>query len=283
MYYDPFQFASFEFLTKTWLPAILAIVSWALPLCAIASPSTLTSIAGSQTLTTTCPNIPVMNFTREVNYTLAGADDALSGLANWNVVGDKQVYTYSAPSPALQRIFTLSSLSSTGPIQPAANPCPVGTNCSYAISFHAAAYGCEERDDFGGGSNPLQLKKSDLAPAGDLVYGSYSSLPMGAEDDNGAPLAWANMTDSDPMLGAFTGLPSLWLGWCTATPTPLDAWANPVPQVAECQMYNATYSFDIAFESGRMSIANSRTQLNGLLLPAGSTKFPNETDYLEFG
>lgn len=221
-----------------------------------------------------------MNFTREFNYTLDGADDALSGLTNWIVNEDNGLYTYANPSSALHRIFTLSSLSSTGPIQPN-NPCPAGTNCTYSISFNAAAYGCEERDDFGGPGQ--QLKKSDLAPVGDVVYGSYSSLPMGPEDENGVPLIWDNMTADDPMAGAFTGLPSLWLGWSTGTPTPEDAWANLVPHIAECQMYNATYSFEITFASGQMSINNSQTKLNDLLLPAGTTKFPNATDYLEFG
>lgn len=283
MYYDPFHFASFEFLVKTWLPAILAIISWALPLCAIASPSTLTSIGGYETTATTCPNVPVMNFTREFNFTLAGATDDLSGLAYWNLIGDEQIYTYSAPSAALLRIFTLSSLSATGPIQPN-NPCPAGTNCTSTISFNAAAYGCEERDDFGG-INP-QLKLSDMAPAGDLLYGSYSSLPMGPEDVDGAALIWAEMnaTDpNDPMIGAFTQLPSLWLSWCTGTPTPSNLWANLEPHVAECQMYNATYSFDMTFTNGLMSINNTHTQLHDLLLPSGSTKFPNATDYLEFG
>lgn len=283
MYYDPFQFANVEFLFRTWLPALLAIVSWALPLCAIASPSTLTSVAGSQTVATVCPNVPVMNFTREFNYTLTGATDDLSGVANWLIYGDDEVYTYGSPSSEMQRIFSLASLSTTGPIPPS-NPCPSGTNCTYSVAFHAAAYGCEARDDFGGPNQ--QLHKSDLAPLGNLVYGSYSSLPMGPENESGMPLVWDAMNatnPNDPLLGAFTGLPSLWLGWCTGTPTPQDQWANLVPHVAECQMYNATYSLDISFIDGQMRIDSSSTQLNELLLPPGTTKFPNSTTYLEFG
>lgn len=224
-----------------------------------------------------------MNFTREYNYTLDGATDALAGLASWNVGEDNGVYSYANPSSAMQRLFTLSSLSSTGPIQPS-NPCPVGTNCTYPISFDAAAWGCEERDDFGGPGQ--QLKKSDLAPVGDVVYGSYSSLPMGPEDEYGAPSIWYDMIDADPnnpMIGAFTGLPSLWLGWSTGTPTPENSWADLSSHIAECQMYKATYSFEITFASGVMSINNSQTKLNDLMLPPGTTKFPNATDYLEFG
>lgn len=49
------------------------------------------------------------------------------------------------------------------------------------------------------------------------------------------------------------------------------------------EMYNATYTFNVTFANGQMNITNSETQLHNLLLPEGSTKSPNDTDYLEFG
>lgn len=223
-----------------------------------------------------------MNFSREFDYTIDDATDDLSGLAFWNIRSDGDYY-YDQPSSEMQRIFTLSTLSTTGPLQPSSNPCPAGTNCTYTISFLAAAYGCEARDEFGGGPDQQQYRASDLLPTGDVLYASYSALPMGPEDEYGAPLAWEDMSDDDPALGVFTGLPSLWLGWCTAEPTDESQWANPEPHIVECQMYNATYSFDITFSDGDMTVENSKTELNNLLLPDGATKSPNATDYLEFG
>lgn len=220
-----------------------------------------------------------MNFTREIGYTLAGADDNLSGLAYWNINPEDKYY-YASPSMELQRIFTLSTLSSTGPLAPT-NPCPAGTNCTYSLEFQAPAYGCEERDDFCG---PSQLyNKSQMAPAGDLLYASYSSLPMGPEDEDGEPLIWYNMSDSDPDVGVFTGLPSLWLGWATGIPDGPSLWSNLTSHIAECQMYDATYTFTITFESGDMVVNKSATTLNGLLLPSGSTESPSAWDYLRFG
>lgn len=55
---------------------------------------------------------------------------------------------------------------------------------------------------------------------------------------------------TDPMLGIFTGLPSLWPGWDTATLNVDSLWANLEPHVVECQMYNATYSFDVDLSNG---------------------------------
>lgn len=220
-----------------------------------------------------------MNFTRETDYTLDGADDNLSGLAYWNINSDNE-YWYTSPSMEMERIFTLATLSTTGPLSPA-NPCPSGTNCTYSIQFDAPAYGCEERDDFGG---PYQLyNKSQIAPAGDLLYASYSSLPMGPEDENGEPLIWYNMTNSDPRVGVFTGLPSLWLGWATGIPNGPSLWSNLTAHIVECQMYDATYSFTVSFASGNMVVNNSATTLNSLLLPPGSTEDPSALDYMRFG
>lgn len=220
-----------------------------------------------------------MNFTREFDYTLDGADDDLSGLAYWNINSDNE-YWYTSPSMEMERIFTLATLSTTGPLAPA-NPCPAGTNCTYSIQFDAPAYGCEERDDFGG---PYQLyNKSQMAPAGDVLYASYSSLPMGPEDENGEPLIWYNMTDSDPEVGVFTGLPSLWLGWATGIPDGPSLWSNLTTHIAECRMYDATYSFTVTFASGNVVINDSATRLNSLLMPPGSTKSPSALDYLRFG
>lgn len=220
-----------------------------------------------------------MNFTREIDYTLDGADDNLSGLAYWNINSDEE-YWYTSPSMEMQRIFTLATLSTTGPLSPE-NPCPAGTNCTYSIQFDAPAYGCGERDDFGG---PYQLyNKSQLAPAGDVLYASYSSLPMGPEDENGEPLAWHNMSNSNPEVGVFTGLPSLWLGWATGIPDGPSLWSSLTSHIAECQMYDATYSFTVSFASGNMIVDNSATTLNNLLLPPGSTESPSASDYLRFG
>lgn len=250
----------------------------ALPLCAIASPSTLISLSGYRTVITTCNNVPVMNLTREFDYTLDGADDNLSGFAYWNINSDKQ-YWYTSPSMEMQRIFTLATLSTTGPLAPA-NPCPDGTNCTYSIQFDAPAYGCQERDDFGG---PYQLyNKSQMAPAGDLFYKSYSSLPIGPENDDGEPLAWYNMTDSDPEVRVFTGLPSLWLGWATGIPDGPSLWNNLTTRIGEYQMYEATYSFTVSFASGDMAVNDSATTLNSLLLPPGNKKSLSELDYLRF-
>ena len=48
-------------------------------------------------------------------------------------------------------------------------------------------------------------------------------------------------------------------------------------------MYNSTYTFNVSWINGEMSLVNTETQLHNLLLPNGSTESPNATDYLEFG
>lgn len=251
------------------------IYSRALPLCAIASPSTLTSQEGVRTQATTCNNVSFLDFSRENGYGLYTEDGSRAALSYWNIYTDEgsgleDRYIYDSPSSELGRVFQLSMLSSTGPLKPP-SPCPSSKSCTYYMDVTMPAYQCESRDEFGG-DNPQGYNKSQLAPTGTLLYASYSSF---AEDQGGKPLSWANMTPSAPEFGVWEELPSLWVGW-TTDPN------QYVPHIMECVMYGAEFGYNITFSGDGMAIDRVKTILRQPLLPGGISKTPEDKDYQQF-
>ncbi|XXH01365.1 hypothetical protein Hte_007725 [Hypoxylon texense] len=253
----------------------MAALVWALPLCAIASPSTLTSQEGTRTQATTCDNVSFLNFGRENGFGLYTEDGSRAALSYWNIypggqTGLEDRYIYDSPSSELGRVFQLSMLSSTGPLKPP-SPCPSSKSCTYYMDVEMPAYKCESRDEFGG-YNPQRYTKSQLAPTGRLLYASYSSF---AEDQGGKPLSWANMTPSAPEFGVWEALPSLWVGWVTDP----DQY---VPYIVECSMYSAEFGYNITFGGDGMAIDRVKTVLDQPLLLDGSSKTPEDQDYQQF-
>lgn len=198
-----------------------------------------------------------------------------NGLSNW-LEFDNHTSWFDAPSMDLRRIYNLAMLSSNtiqpnrvrehnisqnpvyvSPLQPE-NPCPFNSDCAFSLTWHAPSYKCEEREDFGGDK---PLNKSQFIPWGDLLYASYSSIE---ETGSGAQPDW-NLTHPDNNTGVWTREPTLWIGYIwntTVTADEEDAklwdttkWPSKYKQyVLECTLYNATYSFDLGFESGVMKV-----------------------------
>jgi hypothetical protein len=202
----------------------------------------------------------------------------------------------------LRRIFELAMLS-TNPIQPdrnfsadpvyvnplqQANPCPQNSNCTFSVSFFAPSYQCTEREDFGG----LQIfNRSQLAPYGDLLYASYSSIP---EDDGGRPLDW-NVDNPNNDTGVFTQEPSLWIGytWDTGLPATIENatqwntsyWRTQMnAHILECTLHNATYHITLSFISSMMQVhgADYRVVYGPPLLSPGQAMRPFMPTYMEF-
>jgi hypothetical protein len=66
--YDPAEFLDKDLFLGAFLPALLAMLIWLLPLSAIATPSTLTVVDGSKNYSTTCNNVSTLNFNRENGF-----------------------------------------------------------------------------------------------------------------------------------------------------------------------------------------------------------------------
>ncbi|KAI0380440.1 hypothetical protein F5Y04DRAFT_271432 [Hypomontagnella monticulosa] len=274
--HNPFGFMRPEFLLKAPVSVAIAALVWALPLCAIASPSTLILRDDSRSREANCNNVPILNMSRENGYGFDSDDNGRAGMSYWITYGsdenpDGGKWVYTSPSQELERLFRLSILSVSGPLKPP-NPCHPGTTCRYSMEFDAPAYRCESRKEFGG-HNPLGYRQQQLAPAGRLFYASYSSFD---EAPGGAPLSWVNMTSSTPENGVFKELPSLWVGWVTSSSNGYQ------PHIVECLMYNTTYTYEVTFSGDQMSTNRTSTRSHGLLLPNGSSKAPSDYDYPQF-
>ncbi|KAI1759467.1 hypothetical protein GGR53DRAFT_142390 [Hypoxylon sp. FL1150] len=273
--HDPLQLFNSELLLRASILAIMAALVWALPLCAIASPSALTSEQGIRNDATTCNNISFLDFSRENGYGLYTEDGTRAALSYWNIYTNPQTglddrYIYDSPTSELSRISQLSFLSSIGPLG-YLSPCPSSESCTYYMDLSIPAYKCETRDEFGG-ENPQGYNKSQFAPTGRLLYASYSSF---SEDQGGKPLSWANMTSSAPDFGVWKELPSLWVGWAT----------NPdqyVSHIMECMMYSAGFGYNITFSGDGMTVDPGESNLKQPLLPEGSSKTPEDEDYQQF-
>jgi hypothetical protein len=175
---DPLGFVNKEFLLKATLPALLAALTWTLPLCAIASPASLTTIAGVSNTSTVCKNIPTLNLGREDGFSDFIYDDSTQPTSFWDTVSNKPI-CYAGSSTFLARLSTLTLLGSKGSMQPL-NPCPLPGNCSYSIDF------------------------AEFIPGGNY---SYYSLSRVAEDKDERPIWWNDASDSD--LGCFRSEPEL--------------------------------------------------------------------------
>lgn len=254
------------------------------------------------TFSTICNNVSVLNFNRENGFDMNVWDKNLdkNGMSFWDMYENTTSY-FAGPSMDLRRTFNLAMLS-TNPIQPDRswttdpilinplqpnNPCPFDSNCTYSVTFHAPSYKCEERDEFGGDTT---LKKSMLAPYGDLVYVSYSSFE---EDELGRPLDWNKTDPTYDNTGTWTREPSVWFGYSyytnkNATAENATQWNTtnwPIQlthHVIECSLYNATYSFTLNFKSGLMNVTGYSVDYIGPLLPEGQVMAPWMPTYMEY-
>lgn len=243
----------------------------------------MTQADGIRSFDEVCSDVSILDFRRENGYGLQDRGPNKQAMSYWDFF-DNGTYFYNSPSMDHMKIFQLTMLSSN-PLQPE-NPCPADTNCTYTVSFNAPSYKCEEHDDFGG---PRTYNLTDLAPYGGLLYASYSSVD---EDYVGRPLNW-NRTNPDNDTGIFHQEPSFWLGWVinTTNPvTPEDAtkWNTTkwryqlVPHVMECHFYNSTYSYNLSFLQGKMTVNQASVVPNRLLLPPGEFMAPYMDIYQEY-
>lgn len=211
--------------------------------------------------------MPFLDLSTENGFGLYSDDDALSGLCFWNIRDDGR-YIYASPTMELQRVFQLTMLSTTGPLQPT-SPCPSGTSCAYNMTLSMPTWHCEDREDFGGLS-PAPFNRSQLVPEGKLVYASYSSVVD--DDDNGVPPQWETMSSSDPNLGVFTELPSLWVGWVTDP-------SNPKPHISECALYNASITYKMAFAAETVTMERTGEASSKILLSSNTSIGPTDKTY----
>ncbi|KAI1084505.1 hypothetical protein F5B20DRAFT_591462 [Whalleya microplaca] len=267
---NPLNIFDKQLVSGASIASLLAVLLWCLPLCAIASPSTLTIQDGDKIRSTTCDNVSMIDFARENKWGLDSDDQERAGMSYWDTGREDGLYTYATPSSELQRIFKLSILSVTGPLKPP-NPCPSTKSCTYSMDLSFPVYQCERRRQFGG-SNPSAYGRSQFAPNGSLLYASYSSID---ENDGGRPLTWDNITSSTQEPGVFTEIPSLWIGWVT------DAGGYQ-PHIVECLLHNATSVYEVTFSGDDMTVNQTTVVLGPLLLPNGSVKAPSDDNYQQF-
>jgi hypothetical protein len=102
---DPLEFLNPEFILKAFIPALLAGLVWILPLCAIAAPASLTSIAKIVNETTICQDIPTLNFTKEA-VPLA-ISEWKENMCFWSLKEDGTTYYFNSPSDRLVKISTV--------------------------------------------------------------------------------------------------------------------------------------------------------------------------------
>ncbi|KAK4184989.1 hypothetical protein QBC35DRAFT_390507 [Podospora australis] len=286
---DPAGFFNKELFTGAFFPALMALLVWILPLSAIASPSTLTATNGLQTSPTTCHNVSTLDFSRENGFGIWRRDPNVNkqGMSFWDEWIRPKTAFYNSPSMDNVRLFRLSMLSNT-PLQPP-NPCPTDSNCTFAVSFAAPSYKCGKRNDFGGEHRPYNL--SQMAPLGDLLYASYSSLDLD-EDFVGRPKSWdrSNVTVET---GVFKQEPTLWVSWVWNTTLPATSeneaqwdtsyWRTQLKtSIIECTLWNSTYEYTLQFLQGQMNVSDKRVTQDRLLLPAGQVMSPDNPVYMEF-
>lgn len=231
-----------------------------------------------------CTNVSTLNFNLENGFGLDSDPDAnKEGMSYWDIF-DNGTYYFDSPSMDSQRNFQLSMLSSQ-PLQPD-SPCPMDSNCTFSTSFTAPSYKCELRDDFGG---MRAYNLSQMAPYGSFIYASYSSSE---EDPKGRPLDW-NLTAPNDNTGIFRSEPSLWVAWVyntTVPATPENAtqwntsyWKHQLrTHVAECTIWNSTYSYDLAYLQGKMNVSSYSVRQDSLMLPPGIIMAPYMSNYMEW-
>jgi hypothetical protein len=100
---DPLEFFNTEFILKAIIPALIAGLVWVLPLCAIAAPASLTSVAQVINSTTTCDFIPSLNFSREPLLEFTADQE---NMCFWLTRDDGLPY-YAQPSSTLMKISTV--------------------------------------------------------------------------------------------------------------------------------------------------------------------------------
>ncbi|KAH8892849.1 hypothetical protein GQ53DRAFT_120833 [Thozetella sp. PMI_491] len=190
---------------------------------------------------------------------------------------------YDMPSYDFEVMSTLSWATNSGPLS-AANPCPIGHNCTYTISFDGPAYKCEDMADFDG-TTEQTLK--NFAPTGQVIYSGSQIIAPGKLDAYGIPAEWFNVTDVNKY-GFFTKEYPIWIGYLVNTTKPNDGvnktlWPYELdPKVIKCTMNNAKYDVTMSFINGQQAIDDTQVQYNGPILPSGQSVAPTDPIYKQF-
>ena len=259
----------------------MAAAVWGLPLCAIVSPSTLTSTTGFQNINMTCDSsIQTVDFQKENGANASSIRMHGQAISYFTLnPNDNFTYYYDQPSMDLSKVARLSLLSSS-PLT-LSNPCGNGVNCTWKYSFFGPSYDCQERDDF---DNSTGLTKSQLVPTGENIYYSVST---GSEDQYGRPASWQYETwQNNSDIGTFDIEPVMWIGYVYNT-TQFLGWDKDwpfllEPHVIECTLYNTTYNYNMSFVDGIQIVNNFTKTPVSPALPASSSIAPTDPNYGAF-
>lgn len=258
----------------------MAAVIWGLPLCAIVSPSTLSSTTGFQETKMIYDSIPTIDFQKENGANAATILTAGQAMSYFKLnSSDNFSYYYDQPSMDLKKVAQLTLLS--GSPLTLSDPCGSGTNCTWQYSFSGPSYDCQEKKDF---DNSTRMSKSRLVPTGDEIYYGVSSE---IEDEYGRPAFWqTNTSQNNSDTGTFDLEPVMWIGFVYNTTKFLgwnETWPFLLePHVIECTLYNTTYNYNISFVDGSQIINNLTKTLIAPALPESSSIAPTDLNYGAF-
>lgn len=257
-----------------------------LPICAIASPSSLVvKLSSSVSPGELCTNVSSLDFFRSSDNVWGGASMGTTELCYWGYEEDTMTWYYDQPSFEFTKIAQLW-FPSTDPL-PAGNPCPAGTNCTYNISFDGPAYQCNEEADFDGTSGQsLDL----LPPTGNVLYTCSQIQSDTRLDGLGVPDEWNSIPKNDSSYGVFTREWPMWIGYVRNTTRPAAAnstnntlWPFELERkVLKCTLNYATYHYNFSFENGHQVVSDPLIDFKGPLLPDGQSMSPQNHSYKQF-
>ena len=218
--------------------------------------------------------MPSVDFTRENLYGIGPIDGDGEGLAYWDFYENGTQY-YAAPSMEISRVFTLSMLSRTGPLEPL-GLCSGGTGCSYVVQFYGPAYNCEKQDECPSG---FPITMDEIAPKGKYLYHAFSDPE---DEDSGRPSQWST---SNSTLGTFTNEPVFWAGFAIGSNEDIN-WTTVPPMVGssliKCSLYNASYGYNITVSNGVARTRRTELDLLALINTGNRSIFPSDPDYASY-
>jgi len=250
-------------------------------LCAIAAPSSLVGISSNSVSTETCTDVPSLNFSRDNGPVKGWPSRGDTEICYWGYETTTKTWYYDMPSYEFSKTAAVW-FASEAPIPPR-NPCPVGTNCTYSISFDAVAFKCDEEADFDGTSGQ---SLDELAPTGNVLYSCSSIKKEGRVDEFGVPTEWHNISKNDTSYGTFTKLWPMWIGYVRNTTRPAanqTLWTHELERkVLKCTLNYATYNYAFSSENGRPVANRSRIDYHGPLLQHNQSVSPQDPMYRQY-
>ncbi|KAF2129263.1 hypothetical protein P153DRAFT_339924 [Dothidotthia symphoricarpi CBS 119687] len=276
---DPTQFfLNWEMLRNGKLATVMALCSWLIPMASVLSPASLTSEARTYHDQTTCPNVPILNFTRESYYNFRVTDSANFSGASVSYYNTTDRYGktegffdyYDQPSKNARRsAYSAAYLKKAQARENAAAiSCDQGWNCTYNINFMGPGYKCDYINDTL--SADLPFTSDILAPQGDLIYHSvldthdYASPQIDTVE--GVPKQSAPYPD---WLGVFDSEPVIWIGYAEKTN---ELYADDSPyakkwkyvhesKMFKCVLHHTNYTIEMKYSPTQQTSIKQRDYL----------------------